>query len=121
PRDTIKSPEEIEILIKRYGGEKLARTLGRLRGSANAIIALGQVMHHGGDGGQVALGYLAQSLIHANADVRVNAEEQLKQLTDTNLVVQLIRMLENTALHERIMEILKQIDHPEARQIISKG
>jgi len=120
PRNTIKSPEDIDNMIKRYGGEKLARALGRLRGSANAINALGQIMHHGGEGGQVALGYLAQSLIHANADVRGKAEEQLKQLTDTNLVVQLIRMLENAALNERIMEILKQIDHPEARQIVSK-
>lgn len=120
-RDTIKSPEEIDVLIKKYGGEKLARTLGRLRGSVNAIKALGQIMHHGGEGGRTALGYLAQSLIHANSDVRANAEEQLKQLTSTDLVVQLIRMLENPALHKRIMEILKQIDHPEARQIVSKG
>ncbi len=119
--DAIKSPEEIEILITRYGGDKLARTLGRLRGSVNAIKALGQIMHHGGEGGQVALGYLAQSLVHANADIRNSAEEQLREVSDTGLIVQLIRLLENASLHERIMEILKQIDHPEARQIVSKG
>ncbi len=117
----IKSPEEMDALIERYGGEKLARTMGRLRGSVNAIKALGQIMRRGGEGGPVALGYLAQSLVHANSSVRDNAERELGQLTDTDLIVQLIRLLDNAALHERIMEVLKKIDHPEARQIVSSN
>jgi hypothetical protein len=113
-----KSPEEIEALINKYGGSHLVRALGRFRGSPNAMKALGQIMKRGGDAGTSAVEYLAQGLIHAGAEVRTIAEEQLSGLKDPDLIMHLARMMDNPSLHNGILKVLKKIDHPQARRII---
>jgi len=119
-RSGAKTPEEIDALIARYGGITLARALGKFRGSPNAIKALGNIMNRGGEAGTAALEYIAQGLVHANSAVRAAAVAELENLTETRLVVHLIRMLETSSLHAAIIEVLKKIDHPEARQIIER-
>ena len=115
-----KSPEEIATFIEKYGAVRLARAIGKFRGSHNAILALGEIIKHSGEGAVIAIDYLAQALIHANAKVRQAAEDQLSELRQTEQVLHLIRMMDNTALHGRILEVLRRIDHPEARQLTER-
>ncbi len=117
-RATPKTPEEIDTLIARYGGVSLARGLGKFRGSPNAMMALGEIMKRGGEAAVVALENLANGLIHANKAVRLIAFNELRKLSDTGLVLHLIRMMDKAPLQQSIVSVLKEIDHPEARQII---
>ncbi|MCK5124648.1 MAG: hypothetical protein KAR42_00185 [candidate division Zixibacteria bacterium] len=114
-----KSPEEIDELIDRYGGVSLARGLGKFRGSPNAMKALGEIMKRGGDAAVIALEQLTQGLVHANVEVQKASFEQLAALADTGLVLHLIRLMDKAPLHDPITAVLKEINHPEARQIIS--
>lgn len=116
-----KSREEIETLMKKYGGVQLVRTLGKFRGSKSAILALGEIIRMGGEPAAVAIEYLAQALEHANPDVSRIAGEQLIGLSDADLIARLIGMIDNTDLDEKIMAVLEKIDHPEARQIVKKS
>jgi HEAT repeat protein len=115
---TRKSPEEVEQMIEKYGAVRLARALGKFRGSPNAMRSLGIIMKRGEEASKIALENLAQALVHANAEVREAAENQLKQLKDAELITHLVGMMEDTRLNPRILEVLRQIDHPEARQIV---
>jgi len=118
---TPKTPEEIDALIKKHGGERLVRAIGKFRGSPSAILALGEIMRRGGDAALAAVEYLAQALAHAGAEVRRTAEEQLVQVRDPELVARLVRMMEKAELHERILAVLRRIDHPDARQILESS
>ena len=120
-RGALKTPEEIAAMIDKYGGVRLARALGKFRGSASAMKTLGEIMRHGGDAALVAVEYLAQGLAHAAADIRRTAAGQLKGLTETGLIIHLIRQMDNAALHDHILNVLREIDHPEARQMVEKS
>jgi hypothetical protein len=119
--EQVKTPEEIDALIEKYGGARLARALGKFRGSPSAMTALGQIMNRGGEDGKTAVDYLAQGLIHANAEVRAVAERQVMGLRDPDLIMHLFRQTDNPALTESIMAVLKKIDHPAARRIIEEA
>jgi hypothetical protein len=118
---TPKTPEEIDELIRRHGGVRLVRALGRFRGSPSSIQAIGQIMQRGGEPAEIAVEYLAQALVHANARVWRAAEEQLLSLSDGELIARLIALMDNPGLHDKILEVLRQIDHPDARQIVGKA
>jgi len=115
-----KTPEEIAQLIDKYGGTRLARALGKFRGSPAAMKALGQIMKRGGEMGAIAVEYLANGLIHANQHVAKTARLELLALDDGDLIRHLISMTDKTSLHNAIMDILKNIDHPEARRMTDK-
>ncbi len=113
-----KTPEEIEELIQRYGGVRLARALGKFRGSPNAMIALGEILKRGGEMAEVAVDQLANGLIHANRTVRNAAFKQLVSLKDGDLINHLIRLMDHAQLHAAILDVLNHIDHPEARRAV---
>ena len=116
----LKTPEEIKELIDNYGGIQLIRALGKFRGSRNAIAAIGEIMRQGGESATLAVQYLAQALVHANEDVRRCAEEQLATISSGSLVAELVQLMDKAALHEKIVGVLRRIDHPDARQIVNK-
>jgi hypothetical protein len=116
-----KSPQEIDTLIKRHGGVRLARALGRFRGSKSSILALAQIMQRGGEPASVALEYVAKALAHANSDISREAEQQLSSLKDGELIAQLISMMDDPNLYHKILAILARIDHPDARQIVENS
>ena len=113
-----KTPEEIDALIDRHGGVRLARAMWKFRGSRNAVLALGEIMHRGGEAGDVALEYLAQILAHANEEISRLAHVQLKTIKSAEQLGRLIGMMDHTNLHDRILAVLREIDHPDARQIV---
>jgi len=115
-----KSPEEISRLMKQYGGDKLVRALGKFKGSRNAILALGQIMKCGGETGVAAAEYLAATLSYSNPDIVRCVEEQLAEINDPGQIARLIGLMEKPELHDRILNVLKKIDHPDARQVIEK-
>ncbi|MBD3382212.1 MAG: hypothetical protein GF404_08445 [candidate division Zixibacteria bacterium] len=116
-----RSPDEIEALVEKYGAVRLARALGKFRGSPNAIRSLGIIMNRSDEAAELALEAITQALGHANAEVRSAAEAQLKQLDDGDLIAHLISLMEDSKLHSRIMGVLKLIDHPEARQFVKSS
>ena len=116
-----KTPEEIDALIAKYGAERLARALGKFRGSPNAIVALGRIIEHGGEAAAVALEYVAQGLAHASPDVAAAAHEHLRRLTDADLIARLIGLMEDSDLHDKILAVLREIDHPDARQVVESS
>lgn len=116
-----KTPEEIDTLIARYGAVSLARGLGKFRGSTSAMNALGEIMRRGGEAGIVALENLANSLIHANKAVREEAHRQLVTLSDTGQITHLIRLMDKAPLQDSIIAVLKEIDHPDARQTVNRA
>ncbi|MBN2226696.1 MAG: hypothetical protein JW763_04975 [candidate division Zixibacteria bacterium] len=116
-----KTPEEIDALIKKHGGVRLARALGKFRGSPAALLALGEITRRGGEAAQVAVEYLTQALAHAKTEIRLTAEEQLVPVRDPELIAQMVRMMEKAELHEKILAVLKRIDHPDARQIVDSA
>jgi len=65
-----KTPEEIDAYIKKFGGVRLARALGKFRGSKSAIIALGEIMRRGGEASLIALEYLVQGLDHSSPEIQ---------------------------------------------------
>ncbi len=113
-----KTPEEIHALMNKYGGVRLARALGRFRGSTMAMKALGDIMRQGGEGALVALEYLAHALAHANPDVSKAAHAQLVTLTDGELIARLVGLMSNAALRDKILDVLRHIDHPDAKQVV---
>ena len=113
-----KTPEEIDAYIKKFGGVRLARALGKFRGSKSAIIALGEIMKRGGEASLIALEYLVQGLDHSNPEISNTAENQLASIKDPELIAQLVRILGKTTPSDKILSVLKRIDHPDARQII---
>ena len=117
----IKTPEEINKLIKKYGGAYLVRALGRFRGSKNAILALGEIVRQGGEPAILALEKVTQGLAHANPQVSEAARAVLVDLDDPGLITRLIAMMDNEKLHDRILAVLREIDHPDARQIIDSA
>jgi len=117
-RGTPKSRAQIDTLVERYGGVRLARALGRFRGSPNAISALGDIMRHGGEAGVVALEYLVQALGHGNREVANAAQAELAGLNDGELIAHLIGMMENASLQGEILKVLRGLDHPDARQAV---
>lgn len=116
-----KKPDEIKAMIEKYGAVRLARALGKFRGSPNAIRSLGIIMNISDDASKLALEAIAQALGHANSEVRQAAAKQLKQLDDGDLIAHLISQMEDSRLHPKIMEVLKQIDHSEARQFVKSS
>lgn len=115
--DAAKTPEEIDQLIARYGGVQLVRSLGKFRGSKSAMLALGEIMRRGGEPSLPAVEYLAQALIHANEEVRQAAEDQLATMKSSELIAHLMQLTDKAILHERVLAVLRRIDHPDARQI----
>ncbi len=115
-----KSKEQIKILMDKYGGVRLVRALGKFSGSKSAITALGEILKMGGEPASIAIEYLARGLSHSNPAIRECAAEQLSSITDGSLVAKLISMIDDTELHKRIIEVLKRINHPDARQFISR-
>ena len=111
-----RTAEEIDDLIAKYGAVNLARGLGKFRGSPNAMNALGEIMKRGGEAAIVAVENLAQGLAHANPEVRQAAFSQLSALSDTDLILHLIRLMDKAPFHDKIAAVLRQIDHPAARQ-----
>jgi hypothetical protein len=116
-----KTPEEIDVLIAKYGGERLARALGKFRGSPNAIVVLGRIVEHGGEAAPTALDYIAQGLAHANQEVAAAAHDQLRGLKDADLIARLIGLMEDSDLHDKILAVLREIDHPDARQVVDSS
>jgi hypothetical protein len=115
-----KSREEIDKLIRAYGGARLVQAMGRFRGSPNAIRALGEIMRRGGDAAFTALEYLAQALIHANPEISQCAKEELASTKDAALIAHLIRLSDKADLHEEVMTVIRQIDHPDANQFVKE-
>ncbi|MCD6161167.1 MAG: hypothetical protein J7K40_01995 [candidate division Zixibacteria bacterium] len=113
-----KTPEEIDAYINKYGSVRLARALGKFRGSKSAIFTLGEIMRRGGEASLIALEYLVQGLDHSNPEISGTAEDQLSSIKNPELIAQLVRILDETTPSEKILSVLKRIDHPDARQII---
>lgn len=113
-----KSPEEVDRLAKKYGDVQLARALGKFRGSPQAIVALGHLIQRGGDAAAVALEYVAQGLVHRNPNLADAAQAQLTRITDGALIAKLVGMMDRSDMAKEILNVLKQIDHPEARQVV---
>jgi hypothetical protein len=113
-----KSPEEIKTLIQRYGAERLVRAMGKFKGSTMAIHALGVIMKQGGDSAVQALEYIANGLKYASEEVSSSAYEELIQIKDPDLISKLIGLMEDDELAPKILEVLKKIDHPDARQVV---
>lgn len=119
--DPPTSPEEVDELIDKYGAENLARALGRFRGSKSAIVALGEIIRRGGDAGETALEYVAKGLTYSNKEVADAAHEELAKIEDGVLIAKLISLMDNSRLRDKILEVLKKIDHPDARQIVESA
>lgn len=115
-----KSKEEIDAIINLYGGERLVHALGKFRGSKSSITALGEVMRRGGDAAKTAVEHLAKALVHTNPDICKTAEEQLVTISDPDLIAHLVSMIYNDELHEKIIYILQNINHPDAKEILKK-
>jgi len=120
PHKKAKSKEDIDAVINKYGGERLVHALGKFRGSVSAVKALGEVMRRGGDAAQAAVEQLAKSLLHANPEIHREAEKQLATITDPDLIALLISMIDNKELNEKILTVLQQIDHKDAKEIVKK-
>lgn len=119
-RHAAKSPEEIAALIDKYGGVRLVRALGKFRGSPAAMKAMGYIIDRNGEAGLMAVEYLAQGLIHANTHVAEAAREELRKLRDGELIRHLIGMMDKSSLHGAILDVLKGINHPDARAMVEK-
>ncbi|MBU0983848.1 MAG: hypothetical protein KKA42_08260 [candidate division Zixibacteria bacterium] len=119
--DAPKTPEEIDELVERYGGVHLARALGKFRGSKNAMLALSEILKRGGEAGDIALEYLAQGLVHPNRAVSEAAHGELCKLADGRQISRLVAHMDKSELDARILAVLKNIDHPEARQIVESA
>jgi len=115
-----KSAKEINELMQKYGGERLVRALGKFKGSRNAILAMGQIMKYGGEAGVTAAEYLAASLSYSNPEIVRCVREQLNGVNDPRQIARLISLMEKTELHDSILDVLKNIDHPDARQVVEK-
>jgi len=115
-----KSKEEIDAIINKYGGAELVHALGKFRGSKSAMQALGEVLKRGGSAAHSAVEQLAKGLLHANPEIEQEAAKQLSAVKDADLITQLVRMIQNKELHDKILGILKQIDHDDAREIVNK-
>jgi len=118
--EKIKSPEEIEALIEKYGAARLVRVFGKFRGSKNAILALGEIVRMGGESALGAIDYLTISLRHANPEICKCAADQLTGLSDVEQISHLIRLMDNAQLHPKILAVLERINHPEARRIVEQ-
>lgn len=114
----LKSPEEIDAIIERYGDARLVQAMGKFRGSPNAILTLGAIMRRGGETASTAIEYLVQALNHANPEIRKCAEDQLVSLKEAGMIAHLIRLSERSDLHDKVMMVLGKIEHPEARQFL---
>jgi hypothetical protein len=115
--ERVKTPEEIELLIKKYGARQLVRAFGKFRGSVNAVRALGMLLDRGKEPAEGAIDYLVLCLTHANSEVRSCAADQLATLNDSDLISYLILKMDSAQHHDRIMEVLRRIDHPEAGKV----
>jgi hypothetical protein len=111
-----KSPEEVDALVNKYGGDNLVRALSRFRGSQSAIKAMGQIMRSGSGASEQAAEQIAQGLVHANHSIREAAERELVTISDGQLVAVLLRLMDNPELEQPIKKVLANIDHPDARQ-----
>jgi len=122
-RDSVnpKSAEEVEAYIARYGGERLVRALGKFRGSKAAIQTLGEIVFRGGDSAKAAIEYVAQAIIHPNTEVAEAARNILAKLKQPGLIAKLISLMDSSKLHDGILDVLREIDHPDARQIIDSA
>lgn len=117
-----KSPEEVAALVNKHGGVRLARAIAKFRGSMSAIMALGEIMRSAdGDAAGVALEYLAQALAHANEGIARAAHRELATLKNARLISGLIGMIGEASLHDKILAVLRDIDHPDARQIVDSA
>jgi len=112
------TPEDIDAYIKKFGGVRLARALGKFRGSKSAIIALGEIMRRGGEASLIALEYLVQGLDHSSPEISNTTGDQLASIRNPELIAQLVRILDKATPSEKVLSVLKRIDHPDARQII---
>lgn len=115
--DTVKTPEEIELLIKKYGARHLVRAFGKFRGSVNAVRALGMLLDRGKEAAEGAIDYLVLCLNHANPEVKSCASDQLATLKDSELISYLILKMDNPHYSDAILAVLKRIDHPEANKV----
>jgi hypothetical protein len=115
-----KSEEKIRAYAAKYGGVRLARALGKFRGSRNALIALGDIMRMGGEPASIAVEYLTQALRHSNPVISSTAREQLVSIREADLIARMVSMIDDSALRDKILEVLREIDHPEAREILKK-
>jgi hypothetical protein len=115
-----KSKEEIDSIITKYGGDQLVHALGKFRGSKNAMKALGELLHRGGTAAHSAVEQLAKGLLHANLEIAQEAEKQLISIKDPDLIALLVRMIQNKELQDKVLSILRKIDHEDAREIVNK-
>ena len=115
-----KSKEEIDAIIDKYGSDQLVHALGKFRGSKSAMKALGEVLQRGGTAAHSAVEQLAKGLLHANQEIVQEAEKQLSGIKDPNLIALLVRLIQNKELHDKILGILRRIDHDDAREIVNK-
>ncbi len=114
----VKSLDEIKALIEKYGGARLVRALGKFRGSKGSLESLGEILSLGGESAAIALEYLVLGLTHANPDIRKLAEDKLSTIDSPELITHLVRLMEKAAYHDKIFNVLKRIDHPDAKQIV---
>ncbi|MBD3170375.1 MAG: hypothetical protein GF307_12900 [candidate division Zixibacteria bacterium] len=119
-RSEPKSADEISDYIRKYGGDKLVRTLGKFKGSKNSIITLGNIANMGDDASPQAVEYLTRALKHSNPEISDTAVEQLSRLKDPDLIARMVSMIDDAGLHGKIIQVLKKIDHPEAQEFLKK-
>jgi hypothetical protein len=114
--DERKSPEQVHAFVDAYGGGlRGVRAIGRFRRSEKALRALGTIAREGGETGGLAVEYLCSALSSANSDLVECAKEELRALSDPDLVDCIIRALDKPELHDPIRQVLLEIDTPEAR------
>ncbi len=115
-----KDPEAVHAFVEVYGGGvRGVRAIGRFRRSEKALRALGTIAREGGETGGLAVEYLCSALSSPNQDLVECAQEELRVLTDPDLVDCIIRALDKPDLRNPIRKVLQLIDTPEARAAVS--
>jgi hypothetical protein len=112
--------ESIERLLRASGDLRVVRAIGRFRNSEKAVRALGAIAKKGGESGGLAVEYLCRALGSSNPKVQATAKGELCGLSDSELVSQLIRSLDDPKLREPVRDVLKQINTPEARKALGQ-
>jgi len=115
-----KSDSAVEAILKQYGGTRVVRAIGKFRGSEKALRALGTIARKGGESGELAIEYLARGLAYSNPVTQRCAAEELASLKDPEQVAVIVSQLDNPALRERLADVLRQIDTPEARAALGQ-
>jgi HEAT repeat protein len=95
PPEKELNTENIQALVERYGGARLADAIGKFRGSERAVRSLGLIARNAADGRSNAIRYLDKALDHSNPHIRRCALEELSTLVPDPSVAPLLSRMKN--------------------------